>query len=257
MKRPFYVQVSYGAWAHDCLAAHVKLAKQENPLAPVTVVAPSYYAKMAAVRALGSRNICDLQNIASPSVVAKTPGVAGVLCVTMDGLAEQLAGGRMAAARRRPVSKPVIAAAIRSILRKYPGYFASVATHHTTERRLVDAHLELSGVTDRGLTKLAEQSARAADVVRIHRSVTNMLTPDFYNHGQLLDEATTAVGDTPELVEALGAVIVFLPQCLGSGYAQLLRSISDTVSALEPVPALEPVAPKKQSPPKQNLPASQ
>ena len=75
----------------------------------------------------------------------------------------------LAGAHRRPVSTPVLAAAVRSVLADAPGMFAPVADHPATEAALVDAYRELSAVDDTALDALARTGRRAADVVRITR----------------------------------------------------------------------------------------
>ena len=83
------------------------------------------------------------------------------------GLAELLAAPVLAAAGRRPVSTPVVAAAVRGALAEAPGLFAPVAEHPATEEALAAVHRELSDLDDAALDVLARQSARARDVVRI------------------------------------------------------------------------------------------
>src|SRR4249919_719957 len=93
------VSTRYGGTAVDALAAAVARAKGREPLRPVTVVVPSNYAGVAARRALARRH-----------------GVAGVSFVTLYRLAELVAGPVLAAEGRVPLSSPVLATALRSIL---------------------------------------------------------------------------------------------------------------------------------------------
>ena len=206
--RPAVVVTGYGPAAHDALAAAVDEAQAGDRLAPVTVVVPSNYVGLGARRALARRR-----------------GIAAVNFATPYRLAEMLGAAVTAAGGRRPVSTPVVAAQVRSILRTNPGYFAGVQSHPTTEKTLVKAHRELSEVPDPGLDRLAAASARAEDVVRIHRAVKKGLANRFHDEQDLIGDATEALARGAAPVE-LGPVIVFLPQRLTAGQARLLGAVA-------------------------------
>ncbi len=207
-----WIVTPYGADARDALAAAVADAKAGDPLAPVTVVVPSNYAGLAARRGLARRS----------------GGMTAVSFLTVYGLAEQLGARPAAASGRRPVSTPVVAAAVRSVLRTRPGYFAGVETHPATERALVRAHRELSDVSSPGLNRLAATSSRAADVIRIHRATRAALADRFYDEQQLMTAAVGVIAaDGRTIGVELGRVIVFLPQRLTDGQARLLRAAAE------------------------------
>ena len=92
----------YGPQAARALRAAVVTAKAGDPLAPVTVVVPTNYVGVAARRLLGSG--------ALGRVTEGGDGVAGVTFLTAFRLAELLGAPKLAAAHRRPVSIPVLAA---------------------------------------------------------------------------------------------------------------------------------------------------
>lgn len=205
---PAVVVTGYGPAAHDALAAAVDEAQAGDRLAPVTVVVPSNYVGLGARRALARRR-----------------GIAAVNFATPYRLAEMLGAPVTAAGGRRPVSTPVVAAQVRSILRTDPGYFDGVQSHPTTEKTLVKAHRELSEVPDPGLDRLAAASARAEDVVRVHRAVKKGLADRFHDEQDLIGDATEALARGAAPVE-LGPVIVFLPQRLTAGQARLLGAVA-------------------------------
>src|SRR5436305_14912830 len=103
--------VAFGRAAVELLADQVHRAKAGDPLAPVTVVVPSNYVGVAMRRELARRG----------------NGIAAVDFTTLHRIGERLGAPRLAAARRRPVSAPVIAAAVRAVLAGDPGIFAPVA----------------------------------------------------------------------------------------------------------------------------------
>src|SRR5215207_355549 len=166
--------VPYGPPASRALHAAVVAAKAGDPLAPVTVVVPTNYVGVAARRLLGS-------------------GALGRVTEGGYRLAELLGAPRLAAAHRRPVSTPVLAAAVRAVLAAGPGRFRPVAEHPATEAALVAAHRELSTLDDAAVDALVRTGSRAADVVRISRRVRASLTADWYDERDLMDAAATEV----------------------------------------------------------------
>ena len=200
---------AYGAPALECLDALVREAKGEDALGPVTVIVPTNYAGVATRRALARRR-----------------GIAAVTFLTAYRLAELLGAPALAAQHRRPVSTPVVAGAVRQVLARDPGVFASVRDHPSTEQALLEAHRELRDLDGPHLARLASASLRAADVVRIHRAVTDHLAPRWYDERDLLEAACTAIEAGVPLAAGLGDIIVYLPQALSPAEARLLASVA-------------------------------
>lgn len=201
---------SYGSPAHEALAAAIDRHKATDRLAPVSVIVSSNQVGIAARRALGRRR-----------------GVAAVTFLTPYRLAELLGAGAVAASGRRPVSTPVLAGAVRAVLADEPGHFAGVEQHPTTERALVRVHRALSEVGPTGLDRLATQSARTADVVRIHRAVSRRIRSSFSDEQDLVEAAVATIPSTPPILRDLGPTIVFLPQRLSSNQARLLAVLGE------------------------------
>jgi ATP-dependent helicase/nuclease subunit B len=213
--------VPYGPEASRALHAAVVAAKAGDPLAPVTVVVPTNYVGVAARRLLGSG--------ALGRVTADGDGVAGVTFLTGFRLAELLGAPKLAAAHRRPVSLPVLAAGVRAVLADAPGRFRPVAEHPATEAALVAAHRELSTLDDAALDALVRTGPRAADVVRISRRVRASLAAEWYDERDLMDAAAAEVDAGVPLLADLGAVVVHLPQELSTPAAALLRVLATRV----------------------------
>ena len=119
----------YGRAALEVLRHVVAGAKDGDPLAPVTVVVPSNHVGVSARRLLAGGRLGE--------VAAGGSGVAAVTFLTTYRLAELLGAATLAGAGRRPVSNPVISAAIRRALADDAGMFAPVAGHAATEAALV------------------------------------------------------------------------------------------------------------------------
>jgi ATP-dependent helicase/nuclease subunit B len=217
------VTTAYGRPALRALRAAVATAKGADLLAPVTVVVPSNHVGVAARRLLAS-------GAAGPPDVGpatRRPGLVGVTFLTPYRLAELLGANRLAAAGRRPVSTPVVAAALRQALAADPGAFAPVAAHPATEAALVAAYGQLADLSDHALAALAGASRRAADVVRLCRQARARLAPDWYDEADLAAAAVdaTVVGDP--VVANVGHVVVHLVQEVTRHQARLLRAVGD------------------------------
>ncbi|MFA9446568.1 PD-(D/E)XK nuclease family protein [Egicoccus sp. AB-alg6-2] len=210
---------AYGPPAESRLRDLVRHAKAHDPLAPVTVVVPTNSVGVAIRRRLAAG---DLGAVSDRGV-----GVAGITLLTVYRLAELLGAPSLAADGRRPVSNPVVAAAVRAVLAKEPGLFEAVADHPATEASLVRAHRELADCSPAALDRLASSSKRARDVVRVHRAVRERLMDDWYDEPALLAAATTAVATGMPLVDELGCVVLYLPQRLAPPAVGLLAAVAD------------------------------
>ena len=211
------IWTGYGRAAGEALAAAIAHAKDGDPLAPVTVIVPSNHVGVGARRLLASGSL-------GPVASAGT-GIAAVTFLTVYRLAELLGARRLAATGRRPVSTPVIAAALRSALRREPGAFADVAEHPATESALVDAYRELRDLSPEALDALAPQSRRAADVVRLHRAARRELEARFYDEQDLTLAAVEALASEP-----FGEpVVVHLPQRMSRHGGLLIGALAAQV----------------------------
>ena len=211
------VTTAYGPAATQSLHHVVTAAKAGDPLAPVTVVVPTNYVGVAARRALGSGRLGPL----TPAGV----GVAGVTFLTAYRLAELLGAPALALAGRRPVSSPVLAAALRAVLAGEPGVFAAVAQHPATEQALVASYRELSTLTDAQLQALTRAGPRTADVVRVCRAARRALAADWFDEQDLMTSAELAIAAGTPLLADVGTVVVHLPQDLAPPAVSLLRSV--------------------------------
>jgi ATP-dependent helicase/nuclease subunit B len=245
----------------QAVLAAVASAKAGEPLAPVTVVVPSNHVGVATRRWLASG--------AGGSVTRSGVGIAAVTFLTTFRLAELLGASALAAQGKRPVSTPVLAAAVREQLSANPGLFAPVAAHPATESALVATYRELRDCSPAALDALAGASRRAAEVVRIHRAVRTRLAAEWSDEQDLLE---AAAGVDPARARAeLGSLVIHLPERVSLPAARLLRVLAEHVpttivagstgieaadaevatslarlgAALTPVDAVLPVAPDR------------
>ncbi len=223
---PFEVlSTPYGRPALEALREAIAKAKAGDALAPVTVVVPSNHVGITARRLLAGGALGELGTGGT--------GVAAVTFATPYRLAELLGAGPLAAAGRRPVSTPVIAAALRRVLDDEPGMFAPVATHAATEQALVATYAELSDLSPGALAALGRAGRRAHEVVRLCTRARALLAGDWYDESDLTDAAVDVVGAAPSarLASEIGALVVHLPQDLLRRQGQLLAALSTRLPA--------------------------
>lgn len=208
----------YGRAAAEALRAEIARTKGDEPLAPVTVVVPSNHVGVAARRLLASGTL-------GPTC-RHGVGLVAVAFVTPYRVAELLGAPALAATGRRPVSTPVIAAAMRASLYEKPGLFAPVAEHPATETALVATYRELREVSAKGLDAIAVTTRRAADVVRLHRATRMRLEPAWYDEQDLMRAAAASLATNAVAATDLGAVVVYLPQRVSRHGAMLFAAIA-------------------------------
>ncbi|MCP3913696.1 MAG: hypothetical protein GY713_22455 [Actinomycetia bacterium] len=191
-----------GRPASEALAAAIATAKAAGALRPVTVVVPSNFAGLSARRWLGTRG----------------RGIANVHFLTPFRLAELLAADRLGDSR--PLTNPVLGAAVRQSLAADPGPFGPVAHHHATESALAALYAELSAVSPAVLTRL---EAHGPAPVRLYRAIAARLA-GFHDESAL----TRAAAARPDLVTALqpfGPIIWFLPEPTTPPITAFLRAV--------------------------------
>lgn len=210
------VHTPYGREAALALRDAVSDAKAGDPLAPVTVVVPSNHVGVAARRLLSS-------GLLGP-VAGAGVGLAAVTFLTTYRLAELLGAPSLAGRGRRPVSTPVLAAAMRAELAVDAGLFGPVAEHPATESALVRTYRELRDLSPTALAALATTSARASEVVRLHNATRARLEAGWYDEEDLLGAAAEAAGSAR--ATALGALLVHLPQRITQHSADLLVTLA-------------------------------
>lgn len=207
------------------MAGLIAAAKGDEALAPVTVVVPTNTCGVMTRRALG-----------------RAGGIAGVDMVTLNRLAELIAGPELAAAGRSPVSTAVLDLTISSILRSDPGPFAAVATHPSTIVALRELHQELRLAGPTATLRLVEESRRGRQAARVSAAVTDTLASDWYDEADLLSHATESVRRSAPA--GLRHVVLHLPQELSGLAAEFVRALGahvdiDLVLQLTGVPAVD------------------
>ncbi len=215
-----YVETAYGPPAHEALANAVEQAKRHDALAPVTAVVPNNTTGLAARRWLARR------------CIGGRSGTTSIRFVTPYGIAELLGSRTIAESQKRPVTRPVIAAAVRTALRHRPSYFAGVQKHPSTESSLVEAHRELCELDEPTLERLQKASHGARGIVRVHQAVKRALDGKFSNEQSLVAAAVRALKDPDSArraAAAIGELVVFCPERLTATESRLLTAVASHV----------------------------
>ncbi len=186
--------VAYGRPAGEALAPVIAGVQAGSRLAPVTVVVPSNFAGLAARRLLGSGRLGG-------------PGIANVGFLTPFRFAELVAGDQLL--DRRPLTNPVLGAAVRRALAEHTGPFASVAHHHATETAIAELYAELSNVDPVGRRAVASAGGVVAAGVALVEAIDGLLAG---YHGEA--DVARAAASRRDLARALapfGHVVWYLP----------------------------------------------
>lgn len=210
------MQRSPAAIAVDAVVDAVDRAQAADPLAPVTVIAPT---RASAV---------DLRRAIARAAHGGR-GALGVSATTLTELVTDLVARSPRGAGRRPLSAAARQAAIRAVLATDPGPFAEVADQPVTVRALARASEQLDAA-DFDQTALSAAGELSVEVVRIHRTAMETLAAGWLVPSDALTIACDALAD-PTVRRRLGTIIVL-------GHSELApradRLIADALRATAP-----------------------
>ena len=183
-------------------------AKGGDPLAPVTVVAPSRYTSLSLRQELGRQ------------------GFANVKFIELPMLAELL--GAAALAGRRPLTSVLERIYLRQVLALTAGPLAPVRDHPSTQASLRVSFRELRRLDETALTALESRGGVAAEVVRLYREFRSSIRGDWYDAEDLAAAAADAVrrDAVPALVD-LGQIVFYLPRSVTPAETGLLEALAE------------------------------
>ena len=200
-------------------------AKAGDPLRAVRVVVPSNIAGLSLRRMLGSALLTE-----SGSLLA-SQGIANVSFSTPFQFASSLAAPSLAASGQRPLTTPVLAAAVRHVLSTNPGRFGAVAEHVATETALIRAYGEITEMPPAKRRALADNaSARTNDLLSFVEAVGEHLQSGsslrFHDEYAVLHAAAAALDKAP--VDE--AIVLAGPFSQGLAALEFLQSVSEHLS---------------------------
>jgi ATP-dependent helicase/nuclease subunit B len=192
------------------LATAISRAKGADPLAPVTVAVPTNTCGVMTRRALGRRG-----------------GIAGVDMVTLNRLAELIAGPLLAAEGRSPMSTPVIDLTVAALLDGDPGPFGAVATHPSTVVALRELHSELRLADPVAVMQLRDESLRGRQAERVSSAITAALEARWYDEADLFSVATRSVERV--VPDRLRSLVLYLPLELSGLAIGFVRALAGRI----------------------------
>ncbi len=211
--------VPYGRPATEALVQIIGRVQSNDPLAAVTVIVPSNLVGLSVRRVVGSGAMS----------VGDRAGLANVGFVTPFQLAEHVAADLLL--DTRPITNPVLGAAVRRALAEDPGPYGPVAHHEATEQALAGLFSDLSNVDDAALEAIVEEGSRAAELaVGFYRTIASHLG-GFHTERDL---AVAAGGraDLAEQLERFGHVVWYLPTPTSAALRDFIgRVLTDAASS--------------------------
>ena len=205
----------------DELSQALVEAKGGDALAPVTLVAPSHYAAVAARRGL---------TLARRG--AAHPGIANVAFTTVDGLVQLLGAPELARQGLRRASAAVEREALRLVAAEAEGPWPALAAHHGTLTALDRAFAELRRAAVADIETLAAQRTRPGDVARLLLALRRRL----HDHGfaDVLDlrsaarhvAGSGALSADPPAATGIGPLLLVEPPPMAPTEAELVQLLS-------------------------------
>ena len=202
----------YGQPATAALAGVIDVAKDGDPLTPVTVIVSDH-----------SLGVTLRRRLAATSIAGDTRGLAAVDFVTLLDLARGISAGSPHIAARRAVSDAVVLAATRRLLAERPGVFGPVADHPSVERTVMAAHRNLREVHPEALDRLSDIGGTLSDLVRLHRALVERLEPIFHDEHERAVVAAARITD--ESLD-LPPIVLHLPSALVASEHRLVGALA-------------------------------
>ena len=199
--------------------ASIGAAQVGDPLTPITVIVPSNFVGLSVRRLVGS----DAMR------AGERAGLANVSFVTPFQLAEHVAADLLH--DTRPITNPVLGAAVRRALAHDPGPYAPVAHHEATEQALAGLFADLSNVDEAALESILDCGSQQASLaVGFYRSISSRLA-GFHTERDLAVAAARR-HDLAERLVSFGHVIWYLPTPTTAALADFVgRVLTDAISS--------------------------
>ena len=187
----------------------VRGAQSEDPMAPVTVVAPSRYSGLSLRQELGREGFFNVRFIQFPM------------------LAELLGGAALASKGLRPFTPVLQGISLREILERSAGALAHVASHPRTRASVRSSFRDLRRLDDASLSHLENQGGVTRDVVQLYRRFRENAEESWFDSEDLASAAAVEVGEnrTPALAD-LGHIVFYLPKSVSPAESALMQALA-------------------------------
>ena len=193
----------------DELLRFIRTIQGDDPLCPVTVVAPSNYALLSLRHRLGLSGIANVQFMVFPR------------------LAELLGAPSLSAQGMRPLTNIFDSAVVREVASEATGMLEPVRGHPSTHLSLRRTFRQLRHATEDALNTLDSQGDLRSETIALYRKYREYLE-DRYDDEDLAEAAAAAVrkGSAPGL-EDLGFIVFFRVRGLTPSETSLVRALAE------------------------------
>ncbi len=201
----------YGAEAEQALAAAVarQKAARQDPLAPVTIVAPSPLSGYHIRRSLGRR----------------AGGIVNVQVKPLQALLELIGSAALTNAGRRPLPDAYRAETIRAVAEAGAPVFGDVPIEGPVLHSLRQRFVEFDDCDAAQLAAIAAAGGLAQYLVGRYEAYLERIG-GFYTVRDLARSATAALAQRSAALRDIGAVIVYLPSELSAAQRDFLRALA-------------------------------
>ena len=183
-------------------------AKNGDPLAPVTVAAPSRYASLSLRHDLGRR------------------GFANVRFIELPMLAELL--GAVQLAGKRPLTAVLQSILLRQVLEGDDGPLAPVRDHRSTQDSLRTSFNQIRRLDEAARDALEAQGGVSGAVARLFRRYREATGQDWYDVEDLTAAAAEAVRNAAApALQDLGQIVFYLPRRVSPSQMDLLGALAE------------------------------
>ncbi len=204
----------------------IAAAKAGDPLQAVRVIVPSNVAGLSLRRMLGSAEL-----IGNGPLVPS--GIANVSFSTPFQFASLLAAPALAESGQRPLTTPVLAAAVRHVLSTDSGRFGAVAEHVATETALIRAYGEITELPPAQRRALkAQATERTQDLLNFVEAVGEHLQTGssvrFHDEYTVLHTAASVLAKqpVPERPEKSEKIVLAGPFSQGMAALEFLQAVA-------------------------------
>ena len=183
--------------------------QRHDPLAPVTVVAPTQYARLALRQELGAA------------------GFANVRFIIFPVLSELLGAAALERRGRKPLSSVLETLTVREVLSQSGGSLTDVWQHPSTQSSVRSAFRQLRDTEPSVREALALGGGVTGEIARLHADFVKRTSGEWYDTEDLAEAAAAAVsaGDAPGLND-LGLIVFYLPHRLPPHQANLMATLA-------------------------------
>ena len=182
--------------------------QRDDPLAPVTVVVPSWYAGFYLRHELGRS------------------GLANVRFITSYPLSDLLGAPSRDRQKKSPLTAIIENASIRAVLEDAPGRLEAVSSHPSTQQSLRWTFQQLSRAPASTVERLAGRGGLTGEVADLYRRF-QVCTENYYHGEDLALSAAEAVRNEPLLgSENVGFTVFFQPRELTPGERELIEALA-------------------------------